>query len=181
MSIRHGKITRRVAGNLRYLLVSMAFFFCQGEAVAQTSSYGALQAAYLFNFAKYITWPQESEEFIIGIYGESEILDELQSILGEKKAGGRVIVIRVITSVDQVDGCRIVYLPGSNTKNLSVLKEAIGHKSILVVTEEDLIRRGASISFVVEDDRLRFKLKTKSLSDAGLKASNGLLKLAIQF
>jgi hypothetical protein len=42
-----------------------------------------------------------------------------------------------------------------------------------------MIKKGAMISFVVEDEKLRFKLKKASLASAGLVASDGLLKLAI--
>lgn len=67
----------------------------------------------------------------------------------------------------------------SNSRSLSLLTTELSGKTVLIVTEEDLIRKGAAISFVVEDDKLRFKVKKKELDQAGLVASDGLLKLAI--
>jgi hypothetical protein len=75
--------------------------------------------------------------------------------------------------------CQIIYLPESSSHELSLLKGATAGRSILIVTEVDLIKKGAGISFVVEGDRLRFKLKKSILADVGLTASEGLLKLAI--
>lgn len=150
-------------------------------SLAQTSSYGELQAAYMYNFAKYIKWPQEKQKFIIGVFGDAEIMDGLQTTLKEKKIGGKEVVLKKITSTEELAECHIIYLPESNSKSLSLLINTIAGKSVLVVTEEDLIRKGATISFVVEDDKLRFKLKQSALSKAGLVASEGLLRLAILF
>jgi hypothetical protein len=149
------------------------------EAVAQTSSYGELQAAYLYNFAKYIKWPANPEVFSIGIFGESNITADLVNTLQGKKVGGNPIVVREISSLSNINSFNIIYLPVSNSKSITLLKTAAEGKNILIVSEEDLIKKGASISFVVEHDRLRFKLKEDLLSEAGLQASEGLLKLAI--
>jgi hypothetical protein len=146
---------------------------------AQTSSYSELQAAYLFNFAKYIKWPGELKVFTIGVYGETEMMEILQSILKEKKVGGKSIELKQINSMDALGEVQIVYLPESNSKNINSLKNAVTGKNILIVTEDDLIKKGACVSFIVEDNRLIFKLKKSALSDAGLVASEGLLRLAI--
>jgi hypothetical protein len=164
---------------IKYLLISVATLLCGESAHAQTSSYGELQAAYLFNFAKYIKWPGESKVFAIGIFGEADIMDDLESTLKDKKVGGRTIELKIITSMEHLSEFQIVYLPESASKDLNRLKEAVIGKSILIVTEEDLIKKGAAISFIVEDDRLRFKLKRSVLAEAGLVVSEGLLRLAI--
>jgi hypothetical protein len=162
-----------------YIFFIIPFLLLSGEVIGQTSSYGELQAAYLFNFSKYIKWPIESKTFVIGIYGKADILGELQRILSAKKAGGKEILLKEITSVDKLLECNIIYLPESNSRSLAVIKETVDGKSILIVTEEDLIKKGATISFVVEDDRLKFKLKQTALAKASLTASEGLLRLAI--
>jgi len=156
------------------------FGWCQ-PVNAQTSSYGELQAAYIFNFAKYIKWPQpEYKVFVIGVFGEDPMLLILQNALKGKKAAGKEIEIRIVTADNDLAQCHIVYLPESHSRDFYSLITATLGKHILIVTEGDFIKKGASISFVVEDDRLRFKLKKSVLSKSGLVASEGLLKLAIQ-
>jgi hypothetical protein len=146
---------------------------------AQTSSYAELQAAYIFNFAKYIKWPGSRLTFVIGIYGESDIEKELRLAMNEKKVGGHSIEIRIITSIEQISECNIIYLPRASSRELNLVRTSSGGKNVLIVTEEDLIKKGASISFVVEDDRLKFKLKRSALKESGLMATDGLLKIAI--
>ena len=153
---------------------------CAGEqTLAQTSSYGELQAAYLYNFAKYIKWPAEFQKFVIGVYGESAIINDLTNTLKGKKVWGFEIEVRTIISNEMIPECHIIYLPVGNSRNILTLREKVGAKSILIASEEDLIKKGAIISFIIEDGRLRFKLNKKALGEAGLTASEGLLKLAI--
>ena len=161
--------------------VACLLLFSNRAAYAQTSSYEELQAAYIYNFAKYVKWPTEGNPtFVIGIYGELEIMEFLQKTLDGKKIKGEVIELREINSVEEMMDVSIVYVPESGSKNMNALIDAVRGKSILIVTEDDLIKKGAMISFVVEDDKLRFKLKKNALAEAGLVASEGLLKLAIQ-
>lgn len=150
-----------------------------GYAQAQTSSYEELQAAYIFNFAKYIKWPEENPEFVIGVYGEPEIMELFKNTLAGKRAGGRDILVRAVDGAEDVTGCSIIYIASSASKMLKTLIGVTAGKSILIVTAEDMISSGAMISFVVEDDKLKFKIKRKKLSETGLVASDGLLRLAI--
>lgn len=159
----------------------MASLFIYKGAAAQTSSYGELQAAYLYNFAKYIKWPAEPEEFVIGVFGDEDMMKIFQKTLKEKKVGGKGIKLKKMNKGEESLECHIVYLSESNSKELGMLKEIIRDKSILIVTEKDMIKKGASISFVVEDEQLKFKLKKSALFETGLVPSEGLLKLAIQF
>lgn len=146
---------------------------------AQSSSYEELQAAYLYNFAKYITWPGERSVFIIAVLGETEEMEDLQKTLKGKKVTGKEIQVRKIETLDKAEEYQIIYLFSSASKELVSVLKAISGKNVLVVTEEDLAKKGATISFVVEDDKLRFKLNESVLLKTGLKATDGLLKLAI--
>lgn len=151
-----------------------------GAAHAQASSYEELQAAYIYNFAKYIKWPGEESTFVIGVYGETEIMEYLQKTLEGKKVGNREIELKIISKSDPFTNYNIIYVSESGSRKIEELADAVSGKSILIVTEDDLIKKGAAISFVVEGDHLRFKLKKSALAAAGLSASEGLIKLAIQ-
>ena len=161
------------------MAIATLLLYDQSPAIAQTSSYGELQSAYLYNFAKYIRWPAEQSQYVIGVYGESEITEDLRNLLKGKKIGGKEVVVRILTDDTALDEMHIVYLPADYSRKITFLKESTKGKSILLVTEEDLIKKGALISFTIEDDRLRFKLNKKAFANANLIASEGLLKLAI--
>jgi hypothetical protein len=148
-------------------------------AYAQTSSYEELQAAYIFNFAKYVMWPTPSSPFVIGVYGGPKNMEYLKKAFDSKKIGGRPAEVRVVEREADLLQCNIVYLPSSESRNIKALISMVGKFNILIVTEDDLIKRGAGISFIIDDGRLKFKLKQSALDQAGLTATRGLLNLAI--
>jgi hypothetical protein len=150
------------------------------HVTAQTPSY-ELQAAYVFNFAKYIQWPSEGEQLMIGVYNDNDVTSEFESTLKGKKVRGREIIVKKVVALEELLQCSILYVAESHSRNIDTLISSLMGKSILIVTEEDLIKKGAAISFVIEEERLRFKVKKKALELAALVASEGLLKLAILF
>jgi hypothetical protein len=163
-----------------FLLALSSIFFRIDTSIAQSSSsYNELQAAYIFNFAKYIRWPDDSPTFVVGVYGDAKIMSFLKSTFVGRRIGSKEVVLLAITKPEEIMDCNIVYVPESGSKNIKGLNSSVLGKGILIVTEEDLIKKGATISFIVEDDRLKFKLKQSALSEAGLTATPGLLKLAI--
>lgn len=164
-----------------YIICFVAIFsFSGGSANAQASSYEELQAAYLYNFAKYIRWPKEHDTFNIGVIGsDDKLLNLLTTVLKGKRIGGKPLIIKEITDKDDLSSFQIVYIPGGSSKQMTNTLEAAENKDILIVTERDLISKGAHISFLVSDNKLRFKLSREALSKTGLVASEGLLKLAI--
>lgn len=155
--------------------------FISCRALAQTSSYGELQSAYLFNFAKYIKWPEEHKMFTVGVLGKEEATTILGTTLKGRKIGGVNIELIGIPSVEKLPECQIIYVPEAQSRNLASLTASLKGKSTLIVTEDDLLKKGSMISFVIHDDHLRFKVNKKLLADAGLIASEGLLKLASNY
>ncbi len=165
--------------NYRLLLVIVLLAGIAVPGVSQTSSYSELQAAYLYNFAKYIRWPGESGQFTIGVLGSEAVVKDLGTTLKDKKVAGKLLVIKLIASADALDGVQILFLPEAASSDLPKVIDPAISRNILVVTEEDLIKKGAGISFVVQDDKLHFKLKKKIIDETKLVVSDGLLRLAI--
>ena len=153
------------------LIVSLFFF---AEAPAQVST-RKLEAIYMYNFTKYINWQHAGGEgHTIGVWEESEVASELEANL--KSKGG--IVVKVIKTAAEAKACEIVYLPKTKSGQLNALMTAAG-SDVLIVTEEDLAAEGASVSFVLDGSKLRFKINQGALNKAGLQASSSLLSLAI--
>jgi hypothetical protein len=155
--------------------------FISISANAQSSLYEELQTAYLYNFAKYVTWPSERETFVIGVFGKPNNLEFLKTNLESKKMRGKSIEVVALSDATEIEknAVNMIYVPEGETKNFNNLLKAVAGKSILIVTGDDMVRKGAMISFVLEGDKLRFKLKKNLLESVGLTASDGLQKLAI--
>ena len=162
-----------------FFIIAMLVIGFPDHAYAQNSE-EELRAAYLFNFSKYIRWPDDQPQFIIAVYGEdTESASAVAKMLKDKKVGGKEIQVKIVSSVEDAINSHILYCTDIENKMLAAVVEMIRGKSILLVTKDDQIRRGAMISFVIADETLKFKVKKDALTKARLVASEGLLRLAI--
>lgn len=136
---------------------------------------------FLYNFMKYIEWPDKSGDFVIGVVGDSKVTPELMFLAEKKKVGGRNIMVRTILNVEDVLLCNMIYVPSQKTSMLRPIMEKIKDKPILIVGErEGLARKGAGISFVVgDDDVLKFDINKSVLNSQSLKIANLLIQLGI--
>lgn len=153
----------------------------RADAAMAQSTYEELQAVYIYNFAKYIQWPAENPVFVIAVYGgESKFSDILVEILQNKKIRGHEIQIKNMEKPEEMKLAQIIYVSASGSRELSDILEAVKDHNVLLVTEKDLIKKGAMISFLMVNNKLRFKINKEALDAAGMQASEGLLNLAVQ-
>lgn len=139
------------------------------------------QSLFIYQFTKYISWPTAAQEgeFVIGVFGNSPILQELELMAALKRAGsGQRIVVKQLRSLEELDGIHVLYLASSKSRELSGILEKLEGTATLVVAERGgLAKKGASINFIVLDnDNLRFEVNQLALEAHQLKMSDELLK-----
>ncbi|ASB49826.1 YfiR family protein [Alkalitalea saponilacus] len=138
------------------------------------------KALFLFNFAQNIGWPNDatSGDFIITIVGDNEIVRELTELSQSRTIGGNKLVVRSAESIGSIDRTHIIYLAPDKCgllPNLLSLKE---NEPILIVGgEQGLCERGAGISFLMRDGRLRFQISPQNIERHGLNTSSRLIAL----
>jgi YfiR/HmsC-like len=139
-----------------------------------------LHSVFMYSFARYIQWPEESSagDFSILVYGESPILPELNTLAGKKKIGDRAIRVTQISSVAEIKKCNILFVPADKSAQLAEILSKLGDASTLVVTEQTGAR-GSSINFSQKEGKLVFEMNSSSLNKRKLKASSELTRLAI--
>ena len=170
--------TRRYRFCQGYLLVILLEIVFAQRVYAQVSTY-KVQAVFLYNFTKYINWPQSGTTMVIGVMGNSGVVTELNTTLKDKKTGDKAFEIKQLLTTTEAAKCNIVYLPSGRSKELKDLISAVKGKGVLIVSEEDLAGQGAGISFLQVEEKLRFKINAKVLKEAGFQVSSALLGLAI--
>ncbi|NVO09342.1 MAG: YfiR family protein [Bacteroidales bacterium] len=141
-----------------------------------------LQAFFIYNFTKYIEWPQEyqSGNFQIIVFGNSPIDNYLKDIASSKKVGNQTIEIKKIGAAGEISKCNIIFISSEKSGELQNVISKIGSNSTLIVTEkEGLANSGAAINFVIIGDKQKFELNKRNLTRYGLKINNQLDALAI--
>jgi hypothetical protein len=171
------KLIKYIVGFVFFL---MLFIGKTEQAFSQDVDYKSY-TLFLYNFMKYIEWPDKSGDFVIGVVGDSKVTTELMFLAEKKKVGARNIVVKTISTADDVLLCNMIYVPSAKTSMLKPIMEKIKGKPILVVGErEGLARKGAGISFMVDDDDvLKFDINKSVLDSQSLKIANLLMQLGI--
>lgn len=142
------------------------------------------QSLFIYNFTKYIKWPDSynSDKFVIGVLGNSAIFTSLSEMaLAKKKTGnGLVIEVKKYSSVDEIDGCNILFVSENAIDNLGQIDSRTSTKPILVVSDSPgMATKGSVINFVELDGKMKFELNESKAFGKGLIVSGSLISLAI--
>lgn len=142
-----------------------------------------LKAAFLVNFAKFITWPEEvlpadQGEFILCVAGADPFGAALAGV--EKKTiGGRAIRVVHAGSLKQTPDCQMLFVSRSEKDNLDLLAANLARKAVVTVSDiPHFIKAGGHIQLVTSGSRLTFLINHTAMKEQGLQADASLLNLA---
>ncbi len=141
-----------------------------------------IHAAMIFNFLKYIQWPDEGAggDFVVGVMGEDDVFNTLKSYYDGKPKGAKKYVIKKLADPSEAAGCAVVYLGKNKGKEFDNIKNAVAGKSVLTITDSfNLGKKGSCINLKVVDGKLKFEINQASVSAATLKVSGQLTSMAI--
>lgn len=111
--------------------------------------------------------------------GRRSVRARLDEAVRGEHIEGHPLVVHRFNSLDQVDGCQILFIDRSETSQLDQILRTLGHRSILTVSEiNGAAQRGVMVEFVTENNRIRLKIDVDAARAAGLPISSKLLRLA---
>lgn len=143
-----------------------------------------VKAAYLFNFLKFVEWPEEAfpdplAPIVIGISGDDPFGNALPQVIIGKTVQGRDLVIHKYHFGEDLRGAHILFIGPSEKKRLPQILSSLRGSSVLTVADtEGFLEAGGMIQFLSENDRVRFAINVDATSRAKLKMSSKLLSLA---
>ena len=171
----------------RCLLLALGMALSDGVVVWAESSAPTMpqvEAAFLFNFAKFITWPNEAfqhsgDSLIIGVLGEDPFGAILEDTIRDKTVMGKKLAVKRFASIQDAAHSHILFLSTSEESRLSQMMTALEKTNILTVSDmEQFAEHGGMVAFTVEDQKVRFNVNVGAVERAGLKMGSQLLKLA---
>ncbi len=162
---------------------------CLGTAVSAIAEKPSLSEAdikvlFLFNFTKYVEWPEDvfdspTAPLIIGFTGDRKLADSLRTLAANKTYKGRPIEIFNEVNVETASGCHILFLSEAGSKNTEALLAPLRSPPGLKVGEsDDFTRLGGIIRFNRNDDKVRLEIKTAAVETSRLKLGAKLLGVA---
>lgn len=167
----------------RRLAILVALFLTGATpAHAQVFSADAVKAAFLFRFASYVQWPNDSPSggpFVIAVVDGSEVADHLDVLTPGKTVRGRPVEVRRISKPEQLDGVHILYVgPGNIARTRAVRTRATTLPVLIVTDREGGIDAGGVINFLATGRNVRFEVSLIAADRSRLVIDSALLSVA---
>ena len=185
------KCFRRPAGDCRVRFVTKCFAVAAlftapvlaGQLTTQTAAptQDEVEAAYLFNFAKFVTWPTatKSEVLNICILGKDPFGAALDQIVSGEAIQGRRLAVLRFTSEREGTPCAILFIGSSEASHLERDLSAVASLPVLTVSDiPGFMQNGGTIQFVLDQNRVRFEVNLNAARKSGIVLSSQLLKVA---
>jgi hypothetical protein len=152
----------------------------------QTNSLSEYQikAAILFNFAKFVEWPESGfrtpqSSFTICMLGKDPFGHFLDDLLLNKTIVDRPIVVERLKDKSNARHCQMVFVSPSEQTNLLAIMDSLQGANVLLVGEtHDFAASGGTIELTLENNHVRFTINLDAANRAGLRIDSRLLALA---
>jgi len=167
---------------LRPVAIAIALALLRGGAVAQDVTEPALKAAFIYNFARFTTWPADlpaTDSFVICVLGDAAVGDALARAVAGRQLMERPIAISPVAVAAPKRGCRILYVSGVPVRQAADLVGELRDAPVLTISNiEGFASAGGMTQFFFEHGQLRFRIHHESAKRAGLQISSKLLIMA---
>lgn len=163
---------------LGWLLPSWSF------AAAPPRDYD-IKAAFLFNFASFVEWPDTafadgSAPLVIGVLGDDPFGRILEEIIAGETINGHPLTIRRLASsqLKEAAGCHILFISRSEARRVrTILQQLRSHPVLTVADLPNFLDAGGAVGFAT-GGRVRLLINPTAVRSARLNASSKLLRLA---
>ncbi len=164
----------------------VCLLFASSSALGQQrpSEY-QVEAAYLYNFGRFVEWPAkgattpQNSSFTICVLGDDPFGHALDATLAGETIGNQKVTARRISGPQMAADCQILFISSSEANRLNKIIEALDKNAVLTVSDiPQFSQRQGMIQFVSEENRIRFEVNLTATQRAGLTLSSELLKVA---
>jgi hypothetical protein len=170
----------------RVVTMFLAFVCVAGSAAvaAQKTSDAQVEAAYVYNFAKFVEWPERkfaSSNAPIRFCVMNDFAFEAnmsRTVIGKSIAGHPLQVVQVRDTSGAMQ-CHVLFVNAMQERQLRHMHELLRESNVLTIGETDtFVEEGGIINFFLQDDQVQFRINDKAAREAGLYLSSRLLSLA---
>jgi uncharacterized protein DUF4154 len=171
-------------GARRWLMAAaMALAAATISVRAQGVSESELKAALLYNFARFVEWPEDvvtsSTALELCVMNDDAVAGALEGIARGRTIEGHALAIVRVKS-DVVPPCHLLYLGSINAKRAAQIRESVKGLAMLTVANTPrFAETGGVAHFVTDHGKMRFAINAHAAERAGLHLSAKLLSLAI--
>lgn len=183
-----GLLRRLAWWSARLLLCCAASTACAQVSSApmpsSTPTLDEAKAVHLHRFAGFVDWPAASftspdAPIVIGIIGAPGVRKELAQIVAGRLVQNRAMQVVELAEPRQAVTVHMLMIGrGAGKRSAEWIAALRGHPVLVITDLAQGLERGAALSFIETDGRLRFEASVPAAEAAGLRLSSRLLPLA---
>lgn len=176
---KYTEYTLRIIITIFFILAHISYV----PAEESISKEYLVKAAFIYNFARFTDWPEESfsgsdDPLVLVIIGKDPFEKAIESI-ADRRVQGRTLRIKRITLPEEIDRCHMLFISTSEKDRLPEILEKIKNRPVLTIGEmEGYAASGGMINFSVIKNKIRFEINIDVAKRSGLQISSKLLRLA---
>jgi hypothetical protein len=146
-------------------------------------SEGQVKAAFVYNFAKFVEWPDEATSpaapIVVGVIGDPQLAAQLAETLNNKSVRGHAFKVHHFSAPEQLSLCHILFVASGDKLTVrQALHVAQDSPTLTIGDIPGFSDWGGIIELVLEDNKYRFEVNAAAAHRGGLKVSSRLLHLA---
>ncbi|MGB9031065.1 MAG: YfiR family protein [Acidobacteriaceae bacterium] len=152
------------------------------EVKAQKPSQEEVQAAYLYNFGKFVRWPEVAVRgpILVCVAGQDRFAQTVARLVAGEQIRGRRVEVRNLDEPEGAGACSILFVGAQERARTDAFLAAADGKPVLTVGDgPDFLARGGIIQFVPVEDHVRFSVNLEAANRCGVGLSSELLKVAV--
>jgi hypothetical protein len=168
------------------LLRIFLLIFCATCSMHAATSFSPYQvkAAFLYNFIKFVDWPENAfptpqSPYVIGVLGKDPFGTVLDDVLRGKSVNGRPVIVKRLETDEQTRICHIVFVCSSERRRWNEIRQILKNYPVLTVSETPgFAESGGIVNFFQEGNKVRFEINIDAARRAGLRIDSTVLNLA---
>lgn len=167
---------------LLYLIIGV---YSGKQAFCQTRE-SLVKAGYIEKFTLFVEWPEASTKsestqvFTIAVIGKNTFGNDLDNLFSKTKIKNNRVQIRYISAVEEIGGCMILFISGSERNNLpDILRYTTGKPILTISDSKGFGVKGVIINMFQEGDYIRYEINRNALQKSGLIINSLLLNSAV--
>lgn len=166
---------------LNAVSVGLLSVLCLAPAYGQTALQDerTVKAAFVFNLIKYVEWPDEGKELVIGFTGDDSMGEMLKKLLDGKSSDNHEIRVLISPSDQDIQRCNLVYISEPTARKIKATLGRIHKKNILTVGETNsFTNEGGMVGLVRVGEQVHILVNLDLVQEANLQISSRLLNLS---
>ncbi len=160
------------------LLASMSTQPCRAEL-----SEVQIESAYIFNFIKFVEWPdsvvKSGGNIRLCIMGNDELHATLATLNGRDVGEYKLQIMPRNWGSESIDSCHVLYIDEQEQRRFIPILKSLGQRPVLTISDiPNFAERGGNIGLIYRENKVLFEVNLASARITGLRLSSQMLNLA---